>query len=85
MMPVLTKPNNCIIFAAIALVAPQCMSLVDRSCNCHKMNISGHVCGSGSHPFNVSSSSPAVISGFWVGPDIEDGWGFVEAFINQIF
>ncbi|KAF7138945.1 hypothetical protein RHSIM_Rhsim07G0185700 [Rhododendron simsii] len=70
---------------AIALVAPQCMSLVNRSCNCQKMNISGHVCGSGSHPFNVSSSSPAVISGFWVGPDIEDGWGFVEAFINQIF
>ncbi|XP_058224929.1 uncharacterized protein LOC131334076 isoform X2 [Rhododendron vialii] len=38
---------------AIALVAPKCMSLVDRSCNCHKMNISRHVCGSGSHPFNV--------------------------------
>ncbi|KAK9076992.1 hypothetical protein SSX86_005327 [Deinandra increscens subsp. villosa] len=29
-------------------------------------------------------SSPRVISGFWVGPDIDDGWGFVEAFVNQM-
>ncbi|KAJ9552899.1 hypothetical protein OSB04_016944 [Centaurea solstitialis] len=33
----------------------------------------------------VRSSSPRVISGFWVGPDVaEDGWGFVEAVVNQI-
>ncbi|XP_024960479.1 uncharacterized protein LOC112501063 [Cynara cardunculus var. scolymus] len=32
----------------------------------------------------VCSSSPRVISGFWVGPDVEDGWGFVEAVVNQI-
>lgn len=35
--------------------------------------------------FNVSSSTSTVISGFWVGPDIEDGWGFIEALVNQIF
>ncbi|KAL8242072.1 hypothetical protein R6Q59_012374 [Mikania micrantha] len=29
--------------------------------------------------------TPRVIFGFWVGPDIDDGWGFVEAFVNQIF
>nr|XP_043607925.1 uncharacterized protein LOC122579762 [Erigeron canadensis] len=30
------------------------------------------------------SCIPRVISGFWMGPDIEDGWGFVEATMNQI-
>ncbi|KAL2325521.1 hypothetical protein Fmac_024579 [Flemingia macrophylla] len=25
-----------------------------------------------------------VISGYWVGPDPDDGWGFVEAVINQM-
>ncbi|MFS7941130.1 hypothetical protein Hanom_Chr05g00472551 [Helianthus anomalus] len=29
--------------------------------------------------------TPRVISGFWIGPDVEDGWGFVEAFVNQMF
>lgn len=24
-----------------------------------------------------------VITGYWVGPDIDDGWGFVEASIDQ--
>lgn len=24
-----------------------------------------------------------IISGYWVGPDIDDGWGFIEAFINR--
>ncbi|KAJ7977963.1 UDP-N-acetylmuramoylalanine--D-glutamate ligase [Quillaja saponaria] len=34
--------------------------------------------GSGVHHTDI------VISGYWVGPDIDDGWGFMEAFINQI-
>lgn len=25
-----------------------------------------------------------VLTGYWVGPDTEDGWGFVEAFICEI-
>ncbi|XP_048135103.1 uncharacterized protein LOC125315097 [Rhodamnia argentea] len=33
--------------------------------------------------FGVDSCTDRVIAGFWVGPDIDDGWGFVEAFINQ--
>ncbi|EEF49856.1 uncharacterized protein LOC8287060 [Ricinus communis] len=33
---------------------------------------------------NVSLYNHKVISGYWVGPDIDDGWGFVEAFVNQI-
>lgn len=32
----------------------------------------------------VVCCTPRVISGFWVGPDIEDGWGFVEAIVNQL-
>ncbi|XP_050222024.1 uncharacterized protein LOC126672129 [Mercurialis annua] len=33
---------------------------------------------------NVTLWNHEVIIGFWIGPDIDDGWGFVEAFINQI-
>ncbi|KAJ9180240.1 hypothetical protein P3X46_008510 [Hevea brasiliensis] len=32
----------------------------------------------------VSSCTHKIIVGYWVGPDIDDGWGYVEAFINQI-
>nr|GEV92384.1 hypothetical protein [Tanacetum cinerariifolium] len=32
----------------------------------------------------VVCCAPRVISGFWVGPDIEDGWGFIEATVNQL-
>ncbi|KAJ9681940.1 hypothetical protein PVL29_018029 [Vitis rotundifolia] len=31
---------------------------------------------------NVSAGTQTVICGYWVGPDIEDGWGFVNAFVN---
>ncbi|XP_056168581.1 uncharacterized protein LOC115694002 isoform X2 [Syzygium oleosum] len=33
--------------------------------------------------FGVDSCTDRVIAGFWVGPDVDDGWGYVEAFINQ--
>lgn len=33
---------------------------------------------------NVHSCSHIIIFGYWVGPDIDDGWGYVEAFVNQI-
>ncbi|XP_050143221.1 uncharacterized protein LOC126619013 [Malus sylvestris] len=33
---------------------------------------------------NVHSCSHTIIFGFWVGPDIDDGWGYVEAFVNPI-
>ncbi|CAN1232938.1 hypothetical protein LINPERPRIM_LOCUS3739 [Linum perenne] len=32
----------------------------------------------------VGSSSHKTIIGFWIGPDIDDGWGFVEASVNQV-
>lgn len=25
-----------------------------------------------------------IIAGYWVGPDVDDGWGYVEAFVNPI-
>ncbi|CAJ1976129.1 unnamed protein product [Sphenostylis stenocarpa] len=33
---------------------------------------------------NVDCCTEIVISGYWVGPDADDGWGFVEAVINQM-
>lgn len=30
---------------------------------------------------NASSSTRIVIMGYWVGPDDDDGWGYVEASI----
>ncbi|XP_004302414.1 PREDICTED: uncharacterized protein LOC101291637 [Fragaria vesca subsp. vesca] len=33
---------------------------------------------------NVDSCSHMIIHGYWEGPDIDDGCGYVEAFVNQI-
>lgn len=32
----------------------------------------------------VNYCTEIVISGYWVGPDADDGWGFVEAVISQM-
>ncbi|XP_022747404.1 uncharacterized protein LOC111297073 [Durio zibethinus] len=32
---------------------------------------------------NVSPCTRIFITGYWVGPDIDDGWGFVEASIDR--
>ncbi|XP_027365076.1 uncharacterized protein LOC113872055 [Abrus precatorius] len=37
-----------------------------------------------SHNLDVAYYTEIVISGYWVGPDADDGWGFVEAVINQM-
>lgn len=37
-----------------------------------------------SYKVNVNYCTTVVISGYWVGPDVDDGWGFVEAVIDQI-
>ncbi|XP_057962959.1 uncharacterized protein LOC131154296 [Malania oleifera] len=54
------------------------------SCCHHSMAPSRHLYGLVSCCFNVSNGTNIVIYGYWVGPDFEDGWGFVEAFVNQI-
>ncbi|KAK9691906.1 hypothetical protein RND81_09G227800 [Saponaria officinalis] len=30
------------------------------------------------------SQCSRTLSGYWVGPDSEDGWGFVQAFVDEI-
>ncbi|PON81675.1 hypothetical protein TorRG33x02_224940 [Trema orientale] len=30
------------------------------------------------------SCTHMIIAGYWVGPDVDDGWGYVEAFVNPI-
>ncbi|XP_022150791.1 uncharacterized protein LOC111018854 [Momordica charantia] len=47
-----------------------------------------------SHPLRVTSrpfwgvvsfsSRNRVIVGYWIGPDVDDGWGYIEAFIDRI-
>ncbi|GMH13157.1 hypothetical protein Nepgr_014998 [Nepenthes gracilis] len=35
-------------------------------------------------PVSTVSFCTRRLTGYWVGPDFEDGWGFVEAFIYEI-
>jgi hypothetical protein len=37
-----------------------------------------------SYKGNVNYYTKIAISGYWVGPDVDDGWGFVDAVIDQI-
>ncbi|GAB2218720.1 hypothetical protein Droror1_Dr00001949 [Drosera rotundifolia] len=34
--------------------------------------------------FSYVSFCTQIVNGYWVGPDVEDGWGFVEASIESI-
>ena len=54
-------------------------------CKPQVMASSLHLCEPASPHFTVSTITPVVLLGFWVGPDIEDGWGFVETLANKIF
>lgn len=33
---------------------------------------------------DISSCTLLKITGYWIGPDVDDGWGFIEAFVIQI-
>ncbi|KAL0552472.1 hypothetical protein IC582_011587 [Cucumis melo] len=41
-----------------------------------------------SRPFwgivSSSSRNMVLLTGYWVGPDVDDGWGYIEAFIDRI-
>ncbi|MED6132511.1 hypothetical protein PIB30_019651 [Stylosanthes scabra] len=39
---------------------------------------------SSSYNLNNVHCMEIVLCGYWVGPDDDDGWGFVEAVINQV-
>uniref|UniRef100_A0A7N0U6V6 Uncharacterized protein n=1 Tax=Kalanchoe fedtschenkoi TaxID=63787 RepID=A0A7N0U6V6_KALFE len=49
----------------------------------HTLTSRRQVPGKSSCISSVSQSAQTTISGFWTGPDFEDGWGFVEAYVNQ--
>ncbi|KAG9443740.1 hypothetical protein H6P81_015080 [Aristolochia fimbriata] len=42
-------------------------------------HIDGNLVGS-----SVLLSKQTIIVGYWVGPEIEDGWGYVEAAVNLV-
>ncbi|KAL9450456.1 hypothetical protein AB3S75_012239 [Citrus x aurantiifolia] len=56
---------------------------VNLSCHLHLTSSSKPLDGIVSF-LDVSSCTHTTIAGYWVGPDIDDGWGYVEAFVNQI-
>ncbi|KAK9291540.1 hypothetical protein L1049_019488 [Liquidambar formosana] len=73
---------------AVELLATSCsnkgMFSVNWSRHRH-LALSRHFCEPSCHLNVICSTTTMIISGYWVGPDIEDGWGFVEAFVYQIF
>lgn len=62
---------------------------VDFSADCrHASNLwmgCGHLAPQNNSCIALISKFPSIISGFWMGPDAEDGWGFVEAFVDHGF
>ncbi|KAF8018094.1 hypothetical protein BT93_H3103 [Corymbia citriodora subsp. variegata] len=50
----------------------------------HSAILSRNLCDTICCYLGVDSCTDRVIAGFWVGPDVDDGWGYVEAFITQI-
>ncbi|XAR52611.1 hypothetical protein NMG60_11020763 [Bertholletia excelsa] len=58
------------------------VSLVDWSCDRQQTEADRCLGESDSGHSHISLSTCCLISGFWVGPDIEDGWGFIEAYVN---
>ncbi|KAI9185413.1 hypothetical protein LWI28_007020 [Acer negundo] len=57
---------------------------VSRSCHCHLTATCKRCDEIVNCSFDVSSCTHTIITGYWVGPDIDDGWGFVEAFVNRM-
>lgn len=77
------------LFAVVKVLRHECLDSgilsVDATCHYRQMAARAHFSERISYHCNVSPSTCMVISGFWVGPDIEDGWGFIEAFVNQMY
>lgn len=75
-----------ILFAVVKVLRHECLDSdklsVDATCHHRQMAARAHFSEQISCHCSISSSTCMVISGFWVGPDIEDGWGFIEAFVN---
>jgi hypothetical protein len=87
-------PSTCpliwlqILFTATNLLVPcnatgEILS-VNQSCGGCLATPTNHFYRLVSSCMHVSSCTHKIITGYWVGPDIDDGWGFVEGFVNQI-
>ncbi|XP_010259680.1 PREDICTED: uncharacterized protein LOC104599018 [Nelumbo nucifera] len=74
--------------AGIKLLVPGCLRISSITVDCGHCGLlvasSRHILGSISSHSNVDYSTYTVMYGYWVGPDVEDGWGYVEAFVDQI-
>ncbi|XP_077218600.1 uncharacterized protein LOC143852860 [Tasmannia lanceolata] len=57
---------------------------VNRGQCTHLLTPCRHTCGPLYGRLTVLSSIHLTIFGYWVGPDIEDGWGYVEAAVNLV-
>lgn len=77
-----------IIFAAQKILGT-CSSnkrILSMKGSCHRCLMSCTIFLHETYSYNldVDYCTEIVISGYWVGPDADDGWGFVEAVINQM-
>ncbi|XP_061338018.1 uncharacterized protein LOC133284899 [Gastrolobium bilobum] len=54
------------------------------NCRCCLMSCARFLHETSSNKGSCQHCTEIVISGYWVGPDADDGWGFVEAVINQM-
>lgn len=58
---------------------------MNQSCQDHLLTRPRILCETFSaHNLIEDYCTSIVISGYWVGPDVDDGWGFVEAVVNQM-
>ncbi|KAI4301781.1 hypothetical protein L6164_035028 [Bauhinia variegata] len=62
----------------------KCIPSANRSCLQSPLTFSRFLSLTSFRNLDVDYFSNRVISGYWVGPDIDDGWGFVEAVIDRI-
>ncbi|KAG6635804.1 hypothetical protein CIPAW_11G067900 [Carya illinoinensis] len=51
----------------------------------HLVRPSRYVSEIASYPWNVGYCTHMLMASYWVGHDPNDGWGFVEASVNQTF
>ncbi|GAB4855563.1 hypothetical protein Ancab_024182 [Ancistrocladus abbreviatus] len=64
-------------------LSSRCITMLNRTSHCNARTPCRHLIKPVSSHSGVSFYT-RILRGYWVGPDVEDGWGFVDAFINEI-
>lgn len=61
------------------------MISLDVTMGCHQNLLVPirYLCASVASCKTIDPTMHVIISGYWMGPDIEDGWGFVEAAVDR--